>query len=59
MKSARMTSRPTYMTFTVAVIIAIAALLMVVLPFKFLLEPVWWALIAFAILAIGNLFKGV
>jgi hypothetical protein len=57
MKLARLTSRPTYFTFVIALIVAIAALLMVVLPFKFLLEPVWWALIAFTILAIGNLFK--
>jgi len=32
--------------------------LMVVVPFTLLFSPVWWALIAFAILALGNLLKG-
>jgi hypothetical protein len=49
-------SRPAETTFWIAVIVAAAALLMVVIPFSLLFEPVWWALIAFVILAIGNLF---
>ncbi|MBN2557550.1 MAG: hypothetical protein JXB33_02205 [Clostridia bacterium] len=52
-------SAPKNITFLIAVIVAVAALLMVVLPsFSLLFAPVWWALIAFAVLAIGNLFKG-
>lgn len=49
-------SRPADITFWIAVIVAVAALLMVVIPFSLLFAPVWWALIAFVILAIGNLF---
>jgi len=51
-------SRPQNITFFIALIIAILALLMAVVPFSFLFEPVWWALIAFTILALGNLLKG-
>lgn len=51
-------SRPKNITFFIAVIIAVLALLMVVVPFTLLFSPVWWALIAFAILALGNLLKG-
>jgi len=51
-------TRPKNITFFIAVIIAVLALLMVVVPFTLLFSPVWWALIAFAILALGNLLKG-
>ncbi len=51
-------SRPKNITFFIALIIAVMALLMVAVPFSFLFAPVWWALIAFAILTLGNLFKG-
>jgi hypothetical protein len=52
-------SAPKNITFCIALIIAVAALLMMVIPsFNVILSPVWWALIAFAILALGNLFKG-
>ncbi len=51
-------SRPKNITFFIALIIAILALLMVVVPFSLLFGPVWWALIAFTILALGNLLKG-
>lgn len=51
-------SRPKNITFFIALIIAVLALLMVVIPFTLLFAPVWWALIAFAILALGNLLKG-
>ena len=51
-------SRPQNITFFIALIIAILALLMAVVPFSFLFAPVWWALIAFTILALGNLLKG-
>ncbi len=51
-------SRPKNITFLIALIIAVLALLMVVVPFSLLFSPVWWALIAFTILALGNLFKG-
>ncbi len=51
-------SRPKNITFFIALIIAVMALLMVAVPFSFLFAPVWWALIAFAILALGNLLKG-
>ncbi len=51
-------SRPKEMTFFIALIIAILALLMIVIPFKLLFAPVWWALIAFTVLALGNLLKG-
>jgi hypothetical protein len=50
-------SRPKNITFFIALILAVLALLMVVVPFTLLFSPVWWALIAFAILALGNLFK--
>jgi hypothetical protein len=51
-------SRPQNITFFIALILAVLALLMVVIPFTLLFAPIWWALIAFAILALGNLFKG-
>jgi hypothetical protein len=51
-------SRPKDITFFIALIIAVLALLMVVVPFSLLFSPVWWALIAFTILALGNLLKG-
>lgn len=51
-------SRPKNITFFIALIIAVLALLMAVVPFTLLFGPVWWALIAFVILALGNLFKG-
>lgn len=51
-------STPKTATFVIALILAIIALLMVAVPFSLLFAPVWWALIAFAVLAIGNLFKG-
>jgi hypothetical protein len=50
-------SRPKNITFFIALILAVLALLMAVIPFSFLFGPVWWALIAFAILALGNLLK--
>jgi len=50
-------SRPQNITFFIALILAVLALLMAVIPFSFLFGPVWWALIAFAILALGNLLK--
>lgn len=51
-------SRPQNITFFIALILAVLALLMVVIPFTLLFAPIWWALIAFAILALGNLLKG-
>jgi len=51
-------SRPKDITFFIALIIAVLALLMVIVPFNLLFAPVWWALIAFAILALGNVMKG-
>ncbi|MBN1775907.1 MAG: hypothetical protein JW817_05525 [Clostridiales bacterium] len=51
-------SSPKNITFVIALIIAIVALLMVVIPFNLIFAPVWWALIAFAILALGNLLTG-
>jgi len=51
-------SRPKDITFFIALIIAVLALLMVIIPFNLLFAPVWWALIAFAILALGNVMKG-
>ena len=51
-------SRPKDITFFIALIIAVLALLMVAIPFSLLFSPVWWALIAFTILALGNLLKG-
>jgi len=51
-------SRPKDVTFFIALIIAVLALLMVILPFSLLFGAVWWALIAFTILALGNLLKG-
>ena len=50
-------SRPKNITFFIALIIAVLALLMIVVPFTLLFSPVWWALIAFAILTLGNLLK--
>lgn len=52
-------TRPKDITFFIALIIAFLALLMVIVPFSMLFSPVWWALIAFTILALGNLLKGV
>jgi len=52
-------TRPKDITFFIALIIAVLALLMAVIPFSLLFSPVWWALIAFTILALGNLLKGV
>lgn len=51
-------SKPNNTTFSIAFVIAVIALLMVVIPFHLIFAPVWWALTAFAILALGNLFKG-
>ncbi|MEA4949522.1 hypothetical protein SDC9_98197 [bioreactor metagenome] len=51
-------SKPKNITFFIALILAVLALLMVVIPFTLLFGPIWWALIAFAILALGNLLKG-
>jgi hypothetical protein len=51
-------SKPKGITFFIALIIAVIALLMVIIPFNLLFAPVWWALIAFTILALGNLLKG-
>ena len=51
-------SRPKEITFFIALIIAIIALLMIVIPFNLLFAPVWWALIAFTVLALGNVLKG-
>ena len=51
-------SKPREITFFIALILAVLALLMVVIPFHLLFAPVWWALIAFTILALGNLLKG-
>lgn len=51
-------SRPKNITFFIALIIAVIALLMVIVPFSLLFSPAWWALIAFTILALGNLLKG-
>jgi len=51
-------ARPKDITFFIALIIAVLALLMVIIPFNLLFAPVWWALIAFAILALGNVMKG-
>jgi len=54
-------SRPREVTFIVAVIVAVLALLIatsiIANPFH-ALAVVWIALIAFAILAMGNLMKG-
>ena len=52
-------TRPKDITFLIALVIAVLALLMVVVPFTLLFSSVWWALIAFTILALGNLLKGV
>jgi hypothetical protein len=51
-------SKPKNITFVIALIIAVVALLMVVVPFSLPIAPVWMALIAFAILALGNLLEG-
>ena len=51
-------TRPKNVTFFIALILAVLALLMVVVPFSLLFSPVWWALIAFTVLALGNLLKG-
>lgn len=52
-------SRSKDIPFFIALILAVLALLMTMIPFRFLFGPVWWALIAFAILALGNLLKGI
>lgn len=51
-------SKPKNITFAIALIIAVVALLMVVVPFSLPIAAVWMALIAFAILALGNLLEG-
>jgi lipoprotein signal peptidase len=52
-------STPKNITFFIALIIAVVALLMMIIPsFNLPIAAVWVALIAFAILALGNLLKG-
>ena len=51
-------SAPKKIVFIIALIIAVFALVMVLVPFSFLFGAVWWALIAFALLALANLLKG-
>ena len=49
---------PKSVMFWIAVILAVLALLMAIIPgFNILFGAVWWALIGFAVLAIGFLFK--
>jgi heme A synthase len=52
-------SAPKTITFIIALVMAVVGLLIAqgILP-ALLFAPIWWALIAFAILALGNLLKG-
>jgi hypothetical protein len=52
-------SAPKNITFIIALVVAVIALLLVIIPsFNLPIAAVWVALIAFAILALGNLLKG-
>jgi hypothetical protein len=52
-------SRPKESTFIVAVILAVIALLGMVTPIPFATQYAFWILvIAFVLLALGNLYKG-
>jgi len=52
-------SSPKKIVFLIAVAIAVIALLQVLRVLGFIpIEPVWTALIAFVLLALGNVLKG-
>jgi len=51
-------SSPKTITFIIALVIAVIGLLIALGVFNLLFAAEWWALIAFALLALGTLLKG-